>query len=127
MKDIRIDGDGNMRCWNCGAKGLTAKRTLRSKALVGVGSLLTKKKLKCQRCGQYNDTGSGQPYNGPEGRKYRQEYEAELAGAPAPSAPATEASIADQLTDVVDLHKSGALTDAEFETAKAEILGESPQ
>lgn len=72
MKDVRIDKDDNLRCWNCGAKdSFTEKRTLRSKALVGVGALLTKKKLKCQICGEYNDTGSAKPYDGPASRKWR--------------------------------------------------------
>ena len=38
MKNIRIDDNGVPRCWNCGSKGLTEKRTLRSKAMVGVGA-----------------------------------------------------------------------------------------
>ena len=79
MKNIRIDSGGLPRCWNCGSKGFTEKRTLRSKALVGVGALLTKKKMKCQRCGEYNDTGNGQPYDGPAGRKFRKEWAAEQA------------------------------------------------
>ena len=62
MKDVRIDADGEMRCWSCGAKGFTLKRTARSKVLVGVGALATKKKLKCQSCGEYNDVGSAKPY-----------------------------------------------------------------
>ena len=45
MKDVRIDENGELRCWNCGSKGFTEKRTFRSKAMVGVGALLTKKKL----------------------------------------------------------------------------------
>ena len=75
MKDIRVDSDGEFRCWNCGNKGLLAKRTFRSKMLVGVGALLTKKKLKCQTCGEYNDTGNAKPYTGPEARKWRKQYE----------------------------------------------------
>ena len=77
MKDIRIDGDGEYRCWNCGGKGLLAKRTLRSKAMCGVGALLTKKELKCQTCGEYNDTGGAKPYDGPASRKYRKMYDQE--------------------------------------------------
>ena len=79
MKDVRFDTGGVPRCWNCGSRAFTEKRTLRSKALVGVGALLTKKKLKCQRCGEYNDTGNGKPYDGPASRKYRHEWEAEQA------------------------------------------------
>jgi hypothetical protein len=77
VKDVRVDSDGDLRCWNCGNKGLLAKRTFRSKMLVGVGALLTKKKLKCQTCGEYNDTGNAEPFTGPEGRKWRRAWEKE--------------------------------------------------
>ncbi len=75
MKDVRVDFDGELRCWNCGSKGFTEKRTFRSKALVGVGALLTKKKLKCQTCGEFNDTGSAKPFTGPASRKWRKAWE----------------------------------------------------
>jgi len=79
MEDIRVDSEGEFRCWNCGNKGLLAKRTFRSKMLVGVGALLTKKKLKCQTCGEYNDTGNAKPYTGPENRKWRKLWEKDEA------------------------------------------------
>ena len=79
VKDVRVDGDGALRCWNCGTRSLLAKRTFRSKMLVGVGALLTKKKLKCQTCGEYNDTGNAQPFAGPEARKWRKVWEKEQA------------------------------------------------
>jgi hypothetical protein len=60
-------------------KGLLAKRTFRAKLMVGVGALLTKKKLKCQTCGEYNDTGNAQPFTGPEARKWRKVWEQEQA------------------------------------------------
>lgn len=77
MRDIRIDDEGRQRCWNCGGMHFTHKRTARSKlfgagAVVATGGLAaaaaplaTKKKLKCQSCGQYNDVGSAKPYTGP--------------------------------------------------------------
>ncbi len=78
MKNIRFDVDGSPRCWKCGSKGFTQKRTFRSKVLgLGVGSLITKKKMKCQVCGEYNDPGKGAPYDGPASRKYRKKEEAE--------------------------------------------------
>lgn len=79
MKDIRVDADGEFRCWNCGNKGLLPKRTFRSKMLVGVGALLTKKKLKCQTCGEFNDTGNAKPFTGPADRKWRKIYEKQQA------------------------------------------------
>lgn len=75
MKDIRVDSDGEFRCWNCGNRELLEKRTFRSKALLGVSALLTKKKLKCQTCGEYNDTGNAKPYDGPASRKWRKQWE----------------------------------------------------
>jgi hypothetical protein len=123
MKDIRIDTDGTPRCWNCGSNGLTEKRTFRSKALVGVGALLTKKKLKCQRCGEYNDTGNGKPYQGPAKRKYRKEYEAEMKTrgmVPAPEQP--ELTLAQELGQLADLRDRGVLTSDEFEAQKAKLL-----
>jgi DNA-directed RNA polymerase subunit RPC12/RpoP len=121
MKNIRIDNDGNPRCWNCGSKGLTEKRTLRSKASLGVGAMLTKKKLKCQRCGEYNDTGSGEPYDGPKARKYRKEWTAEQA-ASSTTAGDAESSVSEKLAQLAELHAAGSLTDAEFAAAKAQLL-----
>jgi hypothetical protein len=62
MQDIRIDDNGDQRCWKCGGKNFDNKRTARSKMLVGVGALATHKKLKCQSCGEYNQTGSAKPF-----------------------------------------------------------------
>jgi hypothetical protein len=71
MKDVRIDKDGDLRCWNCGGKSFNEKRTTRAKVMVGVGALVTKKKLQCQVCWEYNDVGSAKPFVGPEGKKYQ--------------------------------------------------------
>lgn len=94
MKNVRMDENGDLRCWNCGGKGLLAKRTFRSKIAVGVGALLTKKKLKCQTCGEYNDSGNAAPFSGPEGRKYRKAWEATQAPVSTePAEPAPEPAI----------------------------------
>lgn len=81
MKDIRIDDQGRQRCWNCGAMNFTHKRTVRSKVVGGTAvvmtgglaaaaaPLATKKKLKCQACGEYNDVGSAKPYTGPASKR----------------------------------------------------------
>ena len=115
-----------MRCWNCGARGITEKRTFRSKATFGVGALLTKKKLKCQRCGEYNDAGNGKPYKGPAKRKYRREYEDEMKQRGLDAAPEQpELSVAQEIALLADLRDRGALSDAEFETEKAKLLDNS--
>ena len=77
--DIRFDETGEIRCYWCGARSFTEKRTGRAKvagavaavtvvgAVVGAaGVLATKKKMRCHRCGTYNRTGSGKPWTGPE-------------------------------------------------------------
>lgn len=51
MKDVQIDDNSEMRCWNCGGKGFTEKRTARSKAAVGVGVLATKKSSNTRPAG----------------------------------------------------------------------------
>ena len=127
MKDVRIDQAGELRCWNCGSKQFTEQRTLRSKVAFGVGALLTKRKLKCVICGEYNDTGGAKPYNGPEARKYRKAYEAELAAAkaapPAPAAPAVK-SVADQIRELGELVEQGLITQEQFEEQRDRLLAQ---
>lgn len=74
MRNVRVDTKGELRCWNCGSTSFREKRTLRSKALIGVGAMLTKKKMKCQVCGQYNDVGDAQPYKGPAQKRLGKKY-----------------------------------------------------
>ncbi len=66
MKDVRVDREGDFRCWKCGGKNFLAKRTGRAHVLgyvtVGIGALATQKKLKCQGCGSYNQVGNAKPY-----------------------------------------------------------------
>lgn len=61
MRNVRVNERGDLCCWKCGSTGLISKRTTRSKVAVGVGALATKKKLKCQACGEYNDVGNAKP------------------------------------------------------------------
>lgn len=123
VKDIRIDINGTPRCWNCGSSGFTEKRTFRSKAMLGVGALLTKKKLKCQRCGEYNDAGNGRPYQGPAARKYRKEYEKEMKARGLRVEPeAPDLTLVQEIAQLADLRNRGALTEAEFQAQKAKLL-----
>ncbi|WP_413467747.1 DUF2510 domain-containing protein [Mycobacterium sp. RTGN3] len=73
---VRVDDDGELRCWNCGSKGLETRRRTGSKVLgatvgfaivgpVGVaGALAAKKRLRCRGCGLYNDVGIPEPFTG---------------------------------------------------------------
>lgn len=84
--DVRVDSDGDLRCWNCGGKSFTEKRTGTAKVVVGFGALLTRKKLRCHTCGAYNRSGNAKPWTGPRGRKYKKAAErlAEAARAATP-------------------------------------------
>ena len=74
MRNVRVDTEGDLRCWHCGCTSFTEKRTFRAKFLVGVSSLLTKKKLKCKVCDEYNDVGNAQPYKGPASKRLGKKF-----------------------------------------------------
>jgi hypothetical protein len=61
MKNPTMDEAGQLHCWNCGCTSFTSKRTGAAKFAVGVGALLTAKKLKCNACGSYSAAGSTAP------------------------------------------------------------------
>ena len=129
MKDVRIDQDGELRCWNWGYKSFLEKRTARSKVLVGVGALMTKKKLKCQVCGEYNDTGNAKPYDGPASRKYRKQHEADgssQTSTPRVPTPDYGTDKLAQLERLASLAASGALSDEEYAAMKTEVLAADP-
>ena len=115
--------------------GVATAVTVIGAPLAAGGVLATKKKLKCQRCGEYNDTGSGKPYDGPVGRKYRKEWKAEqktaqaktpppppAAPIPAPAVQGGSADLVTKLSELTELHRSGSLTDSEFAEAKSALL-----
>lgn len=74
MEDIRVDADGNFRCWKCGGRNFSEKRTRRAKVIgltAGVATfgvpgvvapLVARKRLYCQGCSEYNKMGNAQPY-----------------------------------------------------------------
>ncbi len=62
--DIRIDDNGDQRCWNCGGKQFTLKRSKRAKAGLGAAALLAAKHNKCQSCGVYNILGNAKKFTG---------------------------------------------------------------
>jgi Short C-terminal domain len=112
---------------------------------VGVGALLTKKKLKCNACGEYNDTGNAKPYKGPAstrlGKKFGtfvkmhgvadgtevEDDDASEGVADATtdeeSAPVSPVSVADELNMLLALRDAGVLSDEEFDAQKAKLLG----
>lgn len=138
MKSVRIDTTGQTRCWNCGSTSFKEKRTFRSKALVGVGALLTKKKLKCNACGEYNQTGHAKPYKGPKSKRLGKKYGTLVNMVPgvddfsdeipddAPDEVEPPSDPLVQLKMLGELRDSGVLTAEEFEVQKAQILGTAP-
>lgn len=78
MKQVCIDESGELRCWKCGSKNLETRRTSGGKffgAAVGIvalgplgaaGALAAKKRIRCQGCGQYNETGNPQKWVPPK-------------------------------------------------------------
>jgi protocatechuate 3,4-dioxygenase beta subunit len=83
--------------------------------LVGVGALLTKRKLKCQTCGEYNDTGNAQPFKGPEARKWRKAWEKEQdrksAAQRATEQRSAELAAAALLSQVAQMQAQGVVID----------------
>lgn len=122
MKDIRVDAEGEFRCWNCGNKGLLEKRTFRSKVLLGVGSLLAKKKLKCQTCDEYNDTGNARPFDGPASRKWRKRWE-KIEASKSQELRATEARQAHAHADALARSLLEAAAEARAEATPAATPG----
>jgi hypothetical protein len=78
---------------------------------------------------QQQAPGYGQPpppgYGQPPPPGYGQPPPPGYGQPPAGPEPARGSSIADQLNQLVELHKQGALTDEEFAAAKAGVLGGS--
>ena len=70
MLHIRLDEEGNQRCWKCGGKHFVQQRTTRSKVLFGFASLYAQPKLRCQKCGVYNKTVPALPWVPPEDRSF---------------------------------------------------------
>ncbi len=89
---------------------------LRAAAIGGAGYLAGKHRARRQADQQYQDTEQDQRISDLE---RRQAAAAPPAAASQPTAP----SMADQLNQLADLHNQGVLSDAEFATAKAKLLG----
>ncbi len=87
---------------------------------------MTKKKLKCQSCGEYNDTGNAQPYKGPASKKAAKKSGAsdlDRSDAETASGSSSAAEVVGLLMQLEQLHDSGALTNEQYETQKAKLLG----
>jgi membrane protease subunit (stomatin/prohibitin family) len=91
------------------------RRPLLRAAAIGGGAYVVGKRAG-ERADQQNE---GQQGSSQQDSSQQQARQAQAA--PAPAAPA--ASIPDQLNRLSALHDQGALTDAEFASAKSKLLG----
>lgn len=152
MRNVRVDTTGELRCWYCGSATFKEKRTLKSKVTFGVGALLTKKKLKCQVCGQYNQTGNAKPYKGPANKRQGKKFGTftnmhgvadgtevedtsiedeipdpieEMVPPPPPPPPPPPVAVdpADEVRRLAALRDEGLVSDEEFDAKRREILG----
>jgi hypothetical protein len=89
-KEIRIDGEGIRRCWNCGGRSFEPLDSIGSRIvhhhhhLDDQDSLKDSPTLKCDRCGAHNHTGDAKNYTGPADAKYEGEWAAESPNARKP-------------------------------------------
>ena len=125
VKDIQIDEDGNLRCASCGGKNFHGRRTTRAHAVgfvtLGAGALLSKKKLRCQQCSTYNQTGNAQPYERPdEGPVSKYNWPGPVSKKNGEQTDPSD-KVA-RLKDLTELRDAGAINEAEFAALKAEIL-----
>lgn len=132
MKDVALDGDGNLVCPKCGSKNLDRGSTLKGK--VGGGLLFAPKRVKCVNCGYVSKPGDAKPVSGQAARntdfakeqerlrhqRLVRETEERIARAAAP--PAVD-GIPAQIEKLGELRDKGLLTEEEFATKKAELLG----
>jgi len=99
------------------------RRPLMRAAVVGGGAYVAGKKV-AQRSAEQGQAEQGQQENEQDERLATLEDQASAtADPPAQDTPATAPSMPDQLKQLAALHEQGALTDDEFATAKARLLG----
>ena len=99
------------------------RRPLMRAAVVGGGAYVAGKKV-AQRSAEQGQAEQGQQENEQDERLATLEDRAlATADPPAQDAPAAAPSMPDQLNQLAALHEQGALTDDEFATAKARLLG----
>jgi DNA-directed RNA polymerase subunit RPC12/RpoP len=65
MKDVSVDGQGNLRCPSCGSSNFDLARTGKAKVsgflTIGVGVMLLPKRMKCLQCGKWATSGDAKP------------------------------------------------------------------
>jgi len=100
------------------------RRPLMRAAVVGGGAYMAGKKVAQ---GREAEAQQNARIDQLEQQQYAQQAPPPAAPAPPPAAPAPPAAAGDdtvaQLKQLADLHGAGALSDAEFEAAKAKLLG----
>src|SRR6267142_941046 len=99
------------------------RRPLMRAAVVGGGAYVAGKKV-AQRSAEQGQAEQGQQENEQDERLATPDDQAPATtDPPAQDAPAAAPSMPDQLNQLAALHEQGTLTDDEFATAKARLLG----
>lgn len=64
MQNVKVDGDGQLRCWSCGGRNLITQRSKMGWKFLFLGffALFSRKHLRCQQCGAMNRTGNAEPF-----------------------------------------------------------------
>jgi hypothetical protein len=97
---------------------------LRAAMVGGAGYMAGKHRAQSQEAEQQQEQGQDYRISALEQQQAPPQQAApQQVAAPQAAAPAGGASIVDKLKDLSDLKASGALNDAEFEQAKAQLLG----
>jgi hypothetical protein len=96
------------------------RRPLLRAAVVGGGAYVAGKRVAQGRAAQ--DSQDAEQDGRIDDLEQQQQVAPPPAAAPA-AAPAAGPSMADQLSQLADLHQQGVLTDDEFAAAKAKLLG----
>jgi Short C-terminal domain len=99
---------------------MARRRPLLGAAMIGGGAyVMGKRKAQAQEAEAQQEQSQDDRISALE---QQQPQQPQQAAAPA-AAPAAGGSIVDKLKELTDMKTSGALTDAQFEQAKAQLLG----
>jgi putative oligomerization/nucleic acid binding protein len=110
--------------WNDRAMFMRRRRPLMRAAMVGGGAYMVgKHRAQTQQAEQGQEEYQDQRLSALEQQQAQPPAQAAPAQPAAPAQAAAGGSIVDQLKQLSDMKASGALSDQEFETAKAQLLG----
>ena len=120
-RDVRVDDNGDFRCWNCGfteffnppnMDDMTDWEKIKAPSSVYAAQA---KRDKCKRCGNRNEMSHPRAWEGPASNRY-------ASSRPEPPPAEPEITVADELGKLADLRDRGILSDEEFQEQKSKLL-----